>query len=260
MAIARFLRKLTGGAEARAPQPEPGTVVYAVGDIHGCSAELDRLEALIVADVERHAPSLKRVIVYLGDYVDRGPDSKGVVQRLVERGDGHVFLRGNHDAEMLRVLDDPAALSAWRAIGGLETLASYGMPPPPINPSAADMAAFLAQFREKVPPAHIAFLKNLAPSWRSGGLFFAHAGVRPGLPIDAQSEHDLMWIREPFLSSTRNFGAFVVHGHSSGYTIDMQKNRLCVDTGAYATGRLSAAVFDGGPVRVLTTHLPAARR
>lgn len=261
MSFRTFFRRLTGAQQELPPRPQAGTAIYAIGDIHGCAAELDRLHALIAEDAARLADGLKAVRVYLGDYVDRGPDSKGVIDRLIEAretGDA-VFLIGNHDAELMAYLGDPATLARWRAIGATETLASYGMPPPPVNPSPAALAAYAAQFRMQVPEAHMAFLQALRPCWRSGDLFFAHAGVRPGLKLDEQSVQDLMWIREPFLSSGRNFGAFVVHGHSSGYRIDMRANRLCIDTGAYATGALSAAVFDGGPVRVLSTRPSAVR-
>lgn len=256
MALGAFFGRLFGARPARVPRPEAGTVVYAVGDIHGCAGELDRLHQLIAADAARLGEALRPVRVYLGDYVDRGPDSKGVIDRLIaEAAAGEtVTLMGNHDAELLTFLGDPTTLARWRAIGATETLASYGMPPPPVNPSAADLAAYGAQFRALMPEAHAAFFRGLKPCWRSGDLFFAHAGVRPGLGIGEQSAHDLMWIREPFLSSSRDFGAYVVHGHSSGYRIDIRDNRLCIDTGAYATGALSAAVFDGGPVRILSTR------
>lgn len=236
------------------PIPAAGRVCYAIGDIHGCRRQLDHLHDLIAADAARIAGPAIPTLVYLGDYIDRGPDSKGVIECLASSppdGFERRFMRGNHDGLPLEFIRDPGTLGRWRAVGGLETLASYGMPPPPPNASERELAGYRDTFASRFPATHRTFLEALEPSWMCGSILFTHAGVRPGLPVNRQTPEDLMWIREPFLSSLANFGAFVVHGHSSAYRIERRHNRMGVDTGAYATGRLSCAVFDGTDPRII---------
>ena len=238
------------------PVPAPGNDCYAIGDVHGCTTQLDRLHMLIAQDAVTLPADVVKTIIYLGDYIDRGPNSKGVIERLLAGppdGFQRQVLRGNHDGFALEFLREPRILSRWRTVGGLETLASYGMPPPPPNPSERELAHYRDAFAKRLPEEHRLFLAGLTTSWRNGNLMFVHAGLRPGLAIGDQSPDDLLWIREPFLTSDANFGAFVVHGHSSGYRIERRRNRLGIDTGAYATGRLSCAVFDGSAPRILAT-------
>jgi len=227
-----------------APQPAPATVppglrVYAVGDVHGCVAKLDAIHARIAEDA-RAAPEPNRLIVYLGDYVDRGPDSRGAIDRVLVPPipATMVHLCGNHEAMMLEVLDHPgdeAALALWLRNGGAATLTSYGI-------SDEDPPETWAV---RLPSAHLAFLRGLARSHRAGGYLFAHAGIRPGVALEAQDEHDLLWIREPFLHSTADHGAVVVHGHTPERTPVIRRNRIGLDTGAVYGGPLTAAVFWG---------------
>ncbi len=230
-----------------------GMRVYAVGDIHGCAKLLDRLTAIIVQDSQ--AASVQRQIVYLGDYVDRGPDSKGVIERLLApppEGFLVQHLRGNHDQMMLDFLTDPAVFSIWKSFGAQETLMSYGVLPPRFD----DVAAFEEardRLAEALPQAHLQFLQALPLSVTIGGYFFAHAGVHPGIALHDQVPEDLLWIRDEFLNSTQDFGTVIVHGHSPTEEPVRRPNRIGVDTGAYATGRLTCVVLQGTSSRFLHT-------
>lgn len=231
---------------APATLPE-GLRVYAVGDIHGCADQLDALHALIAEDAAR-APEQRRVIVYLGDYVDRGPDSQGVVERLLlppRFGAEAVHLAGNHEAMMLDALarpDDDAALSLWTDNGGAVALASWG-----IDAYGTDPASWAAA----IPAAQLAFLRQLRRRASFGGYLFVHAGVRPNVPLEAQDPDDLLWIREPFLSSTADFGAVVVHGHTPGRDVVIRKNRIGLDTGAVFGGKLTCAALWADRLRLI---------
>lgn len=227
-----------------------GVRVYAVGDIHGCAAELDRLLAAILADCRDW--QFARHLVFVGDYVDRGPSSKQVIERLLSPPEGFTVhhLRGNHDQVLLDFLDDPSVYRNWREFGGRETLLSYGVAPPMFDdPSAFEEAA--RRFREVLPPAHLAFFQDLQLSAKIGSYFFAHAGIRPGVALDRQSAEDLLWIRDEFLTSSTDFGMVVVHGHSPAREPVRRPNRIGIDTGAYATQCLTAAVFEGADCRFL---------
>ena len=253
----RGLRWPGMAAASPAPVPPPGQRIYAVGDIHGRADLLDRLHALIVEDAARAPQGTACRIVYLGDYVDRGPDSAGVIARLIAGpppGWSAVHLRGNHDAALLAFLRDAAYLRIWGTFGGLQTLASYGVAPPSAGAGIDALEEARAALEARLPASHRAFLEATEAMHVVGGLVFVHAGLRPGLPLSDQVEDDLLWIREPFLSSPRSHGKLVVHGHSPSELVEILPNRVGVDTGAYATGVLSAVVFDGGPLRILDTR------
>jgi serine/threonine protein phosphatase 1 len=240
-------------AKSGASTPE-GTVVYAVGDIHGHLGLLVKLQAEIAADMAGRDAD-RRVVVYLGDYIDRGPDSRGVISHLIRRpieGAETVHLAGNHDRWMLRFLDDVSVARSWLMNGGSETLMSYGIS----MPHALDANAFTAlqqSLRKAMPSAHRAFLEGLKFSHEEGGYFFVHAGVRPGVALADQKEEDLIWIREEFLFSSQDFGKVVVHGHTPTHTPEKFANRIGIDTGAFATGKLTAAVLAGSKQRFLHT-------
>lgn len=255
----------------RKPQPPkvPASVpvatrVYAIGDIHGRADLLERMEALIASDAAG-APD-RRVIVFLGDYIDRGLESAQVIDRLIDRlidplaGSGagfeHVFLCGNHEDAMLGFLDDAAKGPLWLANGGDAALYSYGVRIKTLLPYAERLAAVQAELRAKVPPAHLDFLRGLKRLHIEGDYLFVHAGVRPGVAIDAQSAEDLIWIREPFLSTRADFGKVVVHGHTINANHEAPEicaNRIGIDTGAYATGKLTCLVLEGETRRFLQT-------
>lgn len=243
-------------ARAIAPTSVPaGTVVYAIGDVHGRLDLLQRLEAQIVAHPANSGTD-RRLIVCLGDYVDRGDDVYGVIEHL--RGEPpasfeRICLIGNHEAYLLRFLEDSAVAPAWMANGGRETLWSYGIAPPD-RPSDPDEAAEVqAALLDRMPASHIAFLRSLALSHREGDYLFVHAGVRPGVPLEYQDPEDLIWIRDEFLEDQRDFGAVVVHGHSIRREPENFANRIGVDTGAYASGSLTCVVLKGTERRFLST-------
>lgn len=204
-------------------------LTYAIGDIHG---SLDMLVKL-VARCHVHAADTPMTFVFLGDYIDRGPNSAGVVQLLMELAadmpGGVIALKGNHEAMALEVLDGVAPAEFWLSQGGAETLASYG---------GANI--------HEMPKEHVQWLRARPTHFDDGRRFFVHAGVDPQRPLDAQMEKDLLWIREPFLFDERDYGRLIVHGHTPLATgrPDQRTNRLNLDTGAVFGGRLTAAVFD----------------
>lgn len=241
-----MLRKLFGG-RARAPE---GLRIYAIGDIHGCAELLDRLMALIGED----AAGVRSQLVFLGDYIDRGPDSRGVVERLMAIADKRpetVFLKGNHEAVFLDFLAGPAASEDWLHWGGAETLESYGVERPWLRP-AEELAA---EMREKAPAAHLAFLRGLDLTRAFGDYFFVHAGVRPGTPLDAQDERDLLWIRGDFhwAATGARPDKVIVHGHQPTRKPVDAGWRIGVDTGACFSGALTAVVLEGESRRFLST-------
>lgn len=230
--------------EAKPASMPPDTRVYAIGDVHGRADLLDVLHDRIVRDAY-NAPEARRVVVYLGDYIDRGPDSAGVIDLLLDAPlpeFEHVFLMGNHEEFLLHFLDDPAIGEAWILNGGDATLSSYGVAPAE-GGIAADLADACDQLREKMPKAHLDFLRDLGVSHREGDYFFVHAGIRPGVPLARQSEEDLLWIREPFLEAADEREFVVVHGHTPVTNAEVHDNRIAVDTGAVWSDRLTAVVL-----------------
>ena len=230
-----------------------GLRIYAVGDIHGCASLLDRVADAIAADVEAHAPE-EALAVFIGDYVDRGPDSAGVLNRLTS---GRipvplVPLRGNHEQMLLNFLDDATVLDAWRRFGGLETLHSFGIDVSGLLDEAAFERA-RTQLSAVLPSAIRNFLSDLPSSYSEGSYYFCHAGVRPGVPLDAQRDQDLLWIRDEFLSSTADHGKIIVHGHTPVEAPEFHPNRINIDTGAYLTGVLTCLVLEGTTRRLLTS-------
>lgn len=234
--------------DGKLPVPE-GLVVYAIGDIHGRSDLLDRLHEGILADTTVR-PAEERLIVYLGDYIDRGEDSAGVVDRLVEQplpGFDAVHLCGNHEDFLLRFLLDERVAPHWLYNGGDATLASYGVP------VENDWSRMQRSLVRALPRRHLAFLENLALSYEVGDYLFVHAGIRPGLPLDGQRREDLLWIRNEFLAATASHGRIVVHGHSIAHEAEFRSNRIGIDTGAYMTGRLTCLVLEGAEQLLIQT-------
>jgi len=218
-----------------------GRRVYAVGDIHGRLDLLERLLAMIEGDSSRRTEA-ETLIIFLGDLIDRGPDSRGVVDRLIrftgERG-AIRFLMGNHEEVFLRAVEgDLRALRFLLRIGGRATILSYGIGDEDYRRLGfEDLAALL---REKVPEEHVRFLSAFERWIEVGDYLFVHAGLRPGVPLEEQTMSDLCWIREDFLRHREGFGKMVVHGHSITDEIDQRTNRIGIDTGAFASGKLTA--------------------
>ncbi|MCF8475950.1 MAG: metallophosphoesterase [Pseudolabrys sp.] len=217
--------------------------IYAIGDIHG---RLDLLERAIVAigrDIAKHGANA--LTVTLGDYIDRGPASCGVLDRLTVNPfpTPYVALRGNHETLLQGFLADPTTGEHWRRLGGLETLHSYGVPIGDLM-IGRNFAEAAKRLRDALPDAQAAFLRSLKTSHQQGRYFFCHAGVRPGVALADQSDHDLMWIRDLFLNSTMDFGKIVVHGHTPVTKPEILPNRINIDTGAFATGQLTCVALD----------------
>ena len=228
------------------------TRLYVIGDIHGRLDLLDRLIDAIKRDVDEYGNDC--LTVTLGDYIDRGPNSRGVIERLLANpfpGD-YVALKGNHEALLENFLDEPGIGGRWRHLGGLETLHSFGVPVASLMVGRNyDQAA--EQLRAALSPEHTKFLASLKTSLTVGRYFLCHAGVRPGVPLERQNEEDLLWIRDEFLSSKMDFGKIVVHGHTPTDEPEVLPNRINIDTGAFATGRLTCLVIDQDQRRFLFT-------
>lgn len=236
---------------ARAPAPEETHRIYAVGDVHGRADLLDVLLEKIVRDAAS-APATQS-LVFVGDYIDRGPNSRGVIERLLDPPEGFEthHLRGNHDQALLDFLENPSSYRTWRRFGADDTLLSYDVEPPTEDQSS--MAFARDELADRLPEAHLRFLQDLQPFVQIGGYHFVHAGVRPGLPLEDQSLEDMMWIRSEFLDCEDDFGKVIVHGHTPGERPVCRSNRIGIDTGAFATNCLTAVVLDGIGARFLST-------
>jgi serine/threonine protein phosphatase 1 len=230
--------------KARRPQLPDGVRIYAIGDIHGCADLLDGLLKRIEAHKAAN-PTRECIEIFLGDYIDRGPASQDVLERLVahKRTSQSVFLKGNHETYVNGFINTPSVLQDWQHLGGLETLMSYGMKPA-INARAEQQSQLAADFSQAFPESHRQFLSHLKSSFTYGDFFFVHAGVRPGIALARQREEDLLWIREDFLFCEDDFGKVVVHGHTPVLQPEVRANRINIDTGAYATGRLTCLILE----------------
>ena len=245
MVLKRFFARKESPARPPAALPA-GKRVYAIGDIHGRDDLLGALIDKIEADDGARGP-VETQILFLGDLPDRGPASRKVIERAMALATAKpetVFIKGNHEELMIRVWDGdrPTAATFHRA-GGRETLLSYGVTAEQYD--SWDLGEVTDATTRVVPKAHIDFLRAFRPAYRLGDYFFTHAGVRPGIALDDQDEKDLRWIRSDFIESTADFGAVVVHGHTIRDEVEERENRIGIDTGAYASGRLTAIGLEG---------------
>ena len=227
-----------------------GSRVYAIGDVHG---RVDLLqEAFGKIDRHRNAhPIANAIEVMLGDYIDRGLSSFEVIELLSSRArSGTICLKGNHETFLLQFLQYPRILTHWQHFGGLETLTSYGLEPS-LNCSSKAQEKLAAQLADRLPAHHHQFLISLPLCFALGDYFFVHAGVRPGIDLSHQSAEDLLWIRDDFLNYQGSFGKIVVHGHTPVSEPEIHDNRINLDTGAFATGNLTCAVFEEDQVLFL---------
>jgi serine/threonine protein phosphatase 1 len=229
-----------------------GIRIYAVGDVHGRNDLLERLLDRVEAHIAAY-PIDRPLVVFVGDYVDRGPSSRQVLDALVLRNSHQntICLRGNHERYVLDFLDNPVSLPHWLRLGGLETLRSYGLTADnSLDAPAQELLAMslsLAMYRN----GHLDFLRSLPNSFVCGDFFFVHAGVRPGVPLDQQSDRDLLEIRKEFLLCTSSFGKIVVHGHTPVIKMEIHSNRINIDTGAYATGRLTCVAIERNQLQMI---------
>ena len=238
---------------ARVP---PGVCVYAIGDIHGRADLLTELHRLIELDAAELTPGTDKIAVYVGDYVDRGLESREVIDLLLGRpldGFRPVYLIGNHDAWLLSFLAEPKIGPTWLRYGGDATLLSYGVRSGTPVDDPQYYGRLQAALRQRIPRQHVEFLQNLELSYEIGDYLFVHAGLRPNLALDRQTVDDLLWIREPFLSSRQDFGKVVVHGHTVDAEPTLRSNRIGIDTGACWTGCLTCLVLEEDSIRFLST-------
>ena len=245
---------------ARAVDPDPqvyalpeGERVYAIGDIHGRRDCLDALIALIDVDNAARGKADTKLI-FLGDLVDRGADSRGVVERAmhIAKSPKTVLLMGNHEEILIRAWEgDRKAAGLFHRVGGRETLLSYGVTEAEYD--ACDLGDLAELVAQHIPVEHVTFMRNFIDQWRCGDYLFVHAGIRPGVPLDEQSGSDMRWIRREFLDDPRDHGLMVVHGHSITEHVEERNNRIGIDTGAFASGRLTALGIEGTERWVLST-------
>lgn len=238
-----------------------GRIVYAVGDVHGCYDLLAGLLEAIVDDIATRAGDLAPLLVFCGDYVDRGPRTSDVLAALVwmsrHAGIDVVTLRGNHEAMLLDFLDHPERNLSWLRRAGRETLASYGVPPFETDLETLEAACFQLrdQLIDRMPVSHLELLRALPLTHICGDYIFVHAGLAPGVPLAQQDEEDCLWIRGAFLTADYRFEKVVVHGHSwSTEAPVVTRNRIGIDTGAYATGVLTAVRLDGPHIAFLQSR------
>lgn len=228
--------------------------IYAIGDVHGCFRQLEELLDLIAHDNARRSAEATPSIIFLGDFIDRGPDSAKVIDKVMTLSEenSNVFaLKGNHEQVFCDIAGgDLMMLDDWLRMGGRATLRSYGIDPDWAKANKRDLPERL---NDVVPANHIPWINHLPLTARSNDYFFCHAGVRPGVRLSRQQNEDLLWIRRDFLNDDRPHGAVVVHGHSIEFDVVIRHNRIGVDTGAYKTGRLSAIMLDGDQYDIIKT-------
>ncbi|RUX27282.1 serine/threonine protein phosphatase [Mesorhizobium sp. M2A.F.Ca.ET.042.01.1.1] len=249
---------------SKRPRPAPrerlvmdmrDTIVYAIGDVHGCYDELRALEQKIEFDAQQFRG--RKIIIMLGDYIDRGPHSRRVVDHLMApppRGFQRVCLVGNHEVALLLYLDGHLSRETWLGYGGRETLFSYGVDPDRLISLYGSSAQADARIREAIPASHVDFLRSLPAMVCSDQFVFVHAGIRPGIALEAQDEGDLLNIREEFFEAAHRLDRWVVHGHTIVDVPKLDGRRLDIDTGAFQTGRLTALRIVGKYGRLLSSR------
>ena len=235
------------------PQVPDNHRIYCIGDIHGRADLLTLLHEKIKIDAELYQS--KKTIIYLGDYIDRGDDSRQVIEILLSNpltDFEAIYLKGNHEQAMLDFIKYPVAAAAWLSFGGREALNSYGIALMHI-PGKKDLAGLAQKLDDKLPDSHRTFLENTQHFWQCGSYYFVHAGIRPDIALDKQNYEDQLWIRDDFLESKRNHGSIIVHGHSITPEPEVRPNRIGIDTGAFSTGVLTCLVLEDDQQRFLQT-------
>jgi serine/threonine protein phosphatase 1 len=236
----------------RRPSLPEGLRVYAIGDVHGRADLLNQVFNLIDADLENFPPQ-RSLQIFLGDYIDRGRDSRAVIDLLLQRAKLYetICLKGNHEEALLVLLDKLSGFRDWQDLGGLATLMSYGIGSS-LTARPDNEADLIILLKQAIPLEHFQFLTKLRSSFSCGDFFFVHAGIRPDTRISEQIDDDLLWIRDEFLESTDDFEKYIVHGHTPVRSPDIRPNRINIDTGAYASGNLTLLTIEGDRMLVLT--------
>jgi serine/threonine protein phosphatase 1 len=253
--LQRFVsRWLGGGAESLEPFLPPGHRLYCIGDIHGKLDLLQELHGMIVADAADFGGD--KTLVYLGDYIDRGEQSKQVVDLLLDHplpGFEIHHLMGNHEQTLLDFLQHPRAAVSWLTYGGRAALRSYGVALHHEFAAEEEVEALRDDLETKLPGRHLQFFQSLEPFHVAGSYGFVHAGIRPGVPLRAQNLEDLLWIRYDFTDSSAIHELIIVHGHTIAAEVQWRRNRIGIDTGAFYTGVLTCLVLEGSDQRLLQT-------
>jgi serine/threonine protein phosphatase 1 len=263
--VTGLLSGLGPSRRGRPPSGDPtdGELIYAVGDIHGRYDLMKSLLAAVTRDAALRTRGRQPLLIFCGDYIDRGPQSAEVLEALVwlrQRGDLQVhLLKGNHEQTLLHFLEQPLRAAVWQQFGGAQTLLSYGVTPPHPHDDPAELVRARNALLERMPSSHLRLLERLELMLVIGDYAFVHAGVRPDTPLASQQEEDLLWINGEFLEQAGPFEKVIVHGHS---WTDVQPallgHRIGLDTGAYSTGVLTAVRLDGGDVAVVQARDAAA--
>jgi serine/threonine protein phosphatase 1 len=249
------LRRAAGRPSRSGRDATSGELIYAIGDIHGRYDLVKVLLELVLKDWRARSPERRPLLIFCGDYVDRGPQSAETVEAMVwlqRRSDVQpCFLKGNHEAAMMRFLDNPLDAAGWLRFGGVETLQSYGVRAPAADDPRACLRA-RDLLLQRMPSSHLRFLERLELMLVVGDYAFVHAGVQPGTDLKSQREEDLLWIRQEFLEDEGPFEKIIVHGHSwADAQPQVLPHRIGIDTGAYATGVLSAIRLDGEDIGLI---------
>lgn len=234
------------------PYLPDNTRIYCIGDIHGCNQLLVNLLKKIEIDGAEF--SGKKIIIYLGDYIDRGTQSKEVIETIIKHRPDKtetIYLRGNHEQILLDFLLEGSVGRTWFAFGGLATLASYGVAISKIPTKKSDFTDIQQQLKEKLPESHFNFLAQTTLNYTSGSYYFVHAGIRPGKSLVRQKADDLLWIRDEFISSKKNHEKIIVHGHTLSDEPELLENRIGIDTGAYASKKLSCMVLEANKQKII---------
>lgn len=239
---------------SKAANIPPNTRIYAIGDIHGCADHLEMLLEQITANDQLLNKVKNKILVFLGDYIDRGPASKKVLELLHDLPKEYeaIFLKGNHELMLLEAFESSRAADFWLRNGGRETISSYDIELPSrrkLNTSAE----LIKTFKQKLPVQHLAFFRELQLSFQSGDYFFVHAGIHPDRPLDKQQEQDMLWIRDRFLFSEKDFGKIIIHGHTPGRDVDEADNQIGIDTAAVYGGCLTALMLENDKRQYLRT-------
>ena len=255
-----FRRKSSGRSAKTVHTVPAGTRVYAIGDIHGCKRQLEWLLDAIERDCSGNG--MTNHVIFLGDLIDRGPDSRGVLQRLMDGplpGQKHDFLMGNHEEAMLQVWEGHGdVVSGWLRFGGAQTMESYGITRGDMFRLGMDLPRLV---QDIVPDEHICFMQSFKDHVAVGDYLFVHAGIRPGIPLSQQEASDLRWIRDEFLADEETDHGFkVVHGHTISDGPVLKSNRIGIDTGCYVSGTLTALVLEGSEHRFLAVGGESQRR